>query len=376
VDYLHQRALLSGVCHESRSRKLMVALLEAITNAVIHGNLEVDSALKEQGPDAFAERLAKQASDEALSSRRVDIAVDFDGEMCHWTITDEGKGFDVERTLKRCMSDDPDILLASGRGILMMKTFLDHVRYDLGGRRVILSMSRTSGTEKRKDDRLPLTAPFHVTPVLPSGQPDWAASYEAVSRNFSENGIAILQKHLAASQQILIGIPTDQGIMNFPAEIKHTRAFGDTGVELGCQFKAMSPASVSTAPADAPAQRVEVEQAITQFLENHVAKQAPPNERRIHPRIVFNERVAIQIEGRSEPIFGYARDLSRGGIALIAQEAVPAEITLAFVLGPEREALKVRCQVLRCQRIQEGYYDIGAAFLRLASTAESLGGVH
>ena len=107
--------------------------------------------------------------------------------------------------------------------------------------------------------------------------------------------------------------------------------------------------------------------AVTAFLDSLTANQTPPHERRIHPRIVFNERVMIQTADRAAPIVGYARDLSKGGIALIAQEAVPAEVTITFVLGPDREPLKVRCAVQRCQRIQEGFYDIGAAFLRLAS---------
>jgi hypothetical protein len=271
------------------------------------------------------------------------------------------------------MSDDPEILLASGRGILMMKSFLDDVRFAHNGRQVILSLTRSSGTEKRKDDRVALTAPFQVTPLLPNGQPDWAASYEAMSRNVSETGVAILQKHLTQSQQILIGIPTSQGIMNFPAEIKHTRTFGDSGMELGCRFL---PTSTAAPVAEAPAQLVEVEQAISRFLESHHARQAPPHERRIHPRIVFNERVTIHIADRAQPIVGYARDLSKGGLAIITQEAVPAEITITFVLGPDREPLKVRCRVLRCQCIQTGFYDVGAAFLRLASTDESLGGIH
>src|SRR5947208_1986731 len=107
VDYLHDRALSSGACKPSRSRKLLVALHEAITNAVVHGNLEVDSALKEQGPDTFAEALARNASNEALHSRVVEIIVDLDDDRCRWIITDQGKGFDVERVLKRCTSDDP-----------------------------------------------------------------------------------------------------------------------------------------------------------------------------------------------------------------------------------------------------------------------------
>src|SRR4051794_35094994 len=142
VEYLCQRAALSGSCHEARAGKLMVALHEALTNAVVHGNLEVSSELKERGDDSFARALAERAADPALAGREVEIAVDFDGAVCRWVITDQGRGFDVERVLARCLGDDPEVLLASGRGILMMHSFLDAVRFDQGGRRVTLTLER------------------------------------------------------------------------------------------------------------------------------------------------------------------------------------------------------------------------------------------
>lgn len=365
VDYLCQKAVLSGACHEGRSGKLMIALHEAIANAVIHGNLEIGSELKEQGDSAFAETLAHRSTIPALTSRKVEIVVDFDGDVCRWIITDEGKGFDIEATLARCLSDDPEILLASGRGILMMKSLLDGVHYERGGRRVILTLARHSGAEKRKDDRVPVMAPFKVTPMLPDGQPNWAGSYEVMSRNLSEHGIGILQEQLSHSQQILIGIPTTHGIVNIPAEVKHSRPFGSTGVELGCQFlHAVQAEHAQSGAADDPQLR-EVQEAVTSFLEKYQAKQLPGHERRVHPRIVFNERVTIYLGDRPEPIIGYARDLSKGGIALIAQEPVPGEITIAFAPGPDRQRLKVRCRVKRCDCIKEGFYDIAATFTRL-----------
>jgi len=36
VDYLRKRAILAGACQESRSGKLLIALHEALTNALIH----------------------------------------------------------------------------------------------------------------------------------------------------------------------------------------------------------------------------------------------------------------------------------------------------------------------------------------------------
>jgi hypothetical protein len=371
VEFLRQKAVMGGACQETRSGKLLVALHEAITNAMVHGNLEVGSELKEQGNSAFAQLLAQRASDPHLASRKVDIVVDFDGDACRWIITDEGRGFDVDGVLARCLSDDPEILLSSGRGILMMKSFLDDVRFALGGRRVILSMERNSGAERRRDERLQFAAPFQVTPIGPDGEPDWARAYEAVSRNLSEGGVSLLQQQLANSGKVLIGVPTAHGLVHIPAKVKHARPLGASGMELGCQFIEEPPSASSppAAPAAISPQLAEVQQAVLAILETYQSNQVPTHERREYLRVVFNERVAIQMEGRPEPIVGYARDLSKGGVALIAEQPLPGEVTITFARTAEREDLKVRCQVVRCSRIQEGFYDIGASFLRLAPTS-------
>ncbi len=365
VEYLRQKAVLGGACQETRSGKLLVALHEAITNAIVHGNLGVSSELKEQGNSVFAQALAQRASDPALANRAVDIVVDFNGDVCRWVITDQGSGFDVERVLARCLSDDPEVLLASGRGILMMKSFLDDVRFDLGGRRAILSLARDSGAEKRREARLPLHVPFQVTPVSSDGTPQWSGSYEAVSRNCSEHGISILQEHLSVSGQVLIGVPTERGIVHIPAEVKHSRALGSSGMELGCQFADPLAPEPSAVPVPTPPQLEEVHRAVAGILERHQSTHVPGHERREHPRVVYNERVTLVSARFPAPIVGYARDLSKGGISLIGQQPIGGEMTITLSPPAEPQPLKVRCKVVRCSLIQEGFHDIGAAFLRL-----------
>ncbi len=39
VEYLKNKAILCGACHESRANKLILALHEALTNSIVHGNL-------------------------------------------------------------------------------------------------------------------------------------------------------------------------------------------------------------------------------------------------------------------------------------------------------------------------------------------------
>lgn len=302
-----------------------------------------------------------------MASRTVDIVVEFDGNVCRWVITDQGKGFDVERILARCLSDDPEVLLSSGRGILMMKSFLDDVRFELDGRRVILSLSRYSGEERRRDFRVPFMVSLQVTPVRPDGKPIWEETYEAASRNFSKHGILLLQQQLVQAGKVVIGVASEKGIVHIPAEVKHSRLLGESGMEIGCEFVEPigegSPLP-SPSPLTSPQMR-EVQQTVTNILETYKAQQLPPHERRTHPRVVFNERVTILVDHSTEPIIGYARDLSKGGIALITQEPVPSEITIAFSPSSSAQVLKVRCRVTRCSLIKEGFYDVGAAFLRL-----------
>lgn len=373
VEFLRRKAVLGGVCEETRSGKLLIALHEAISNAVIHGNLELSSDLKEQGDSAFAEALAQRAADPVLASRKVDIVVEFDGDVYRWVITDQGRGFDVDRILARCLSDDPEVLLSSGRGILMMKSFLDDVRFEMGGRRVILSLLRRTVEERRGKPRTGLEASFQVTPVNPDGSPDWAETYEAMSRNFSEEGISILQQQLAYSGKLLIGVPTDKGIVHIPAEVKHSRKFGTSGMELGCQFAEPLPPGnpLPPPPPVASPQLEEVFHAIMDILGTSQGKHLPSYERRVQTRLVFNEQVTVHLGESQSSIVCFARDLSRGGISFIAQEKLPEEITISFAPTNERRALHVRCRVVRCTRIEAGFFDIGAAFLRIDETINS-----
>ncbi len=370
VEYLRHRAVLCGACTEARAGKLLVALMEALSNAVIHGNLQLGSELKERGDDSFARALAERAADPLLAGRTVDIQVDYDGERCRWTITDEGAGFDVERVLARCLSDDPEVMLASGRGILMMHSFLDGVHYDLGGRRLTLTLNRLSGEEKRREPRVPLHVPFRVTPLRPDGSPDWPAAYDAISRDFSPHGVALLQDEIAHAPRVLIGVPHGGETVYIPAEVRHCRTLASGCVELGCSFQVGS-GLVPAAPAEASAaeQVREVHQAVLDVLTLHQAPTSPAHERRIHPRVVFNKSITVEGEGEAGPVVGYARDLSKGGMSLITRSPLPLAVSVVFLVREGAPPLRIRSRVVRCNKIAEGFYDVGIQFLRLEAAS-------
>lgn len=368
AEFLTRRAELCGACSPTRSAKLMIAFVEAITNAIIHGNLELSSELKERGDDAFAKTLALRATDPVLSQRKVDIQVEYDGTTCRWTMTDEGRGFDVEKALKRTESEDPEVLLASGRGLIIMRSFLDDIRWDWGGRRVIMTIDRANASEKRCEQRLPLNHPMRVAPMKADGTVDWNAAYEAVARNLSSSGVAILQNSLRHADRVLVGIPVQGNLVYVPAEVRHVRNVSGEMLQLGCRFE-LPESDEGIQKKDA--ELAQAESAIGNMLESLEQRRPKTDDRRTYPRLPFSEPIEVRTPLLLMPVKAFARDLSRGGVAFVTSKPLAGEVTLIFRPRTDGPCLAIRSEVIRCTSVTEGLYDIGARFLRLA---EPVGG--
>ncbi len=126
-----------------------VALEEALLNAMIHGNLEVSSALRETDDDAFERLIALRQADARYSERLVTVEMTADRSEMSWRIHDEGPGFNVARLPDPRSADR--IGLQSGRGVLMMRSFMDEVAYNTRGNEVTLVKRRKSAPSEILD---------------------------------------------------------------------------------------------------------------------------------------------------------------------------------------------------------------------------------
>lgn len=354
VDYLVNRASLCGALHPNRSSRVMMALVEAVTNAIIHGNLGISSALKEQSDGAFAEAVAARCADPHFACRMVDIRASYDGQCLRWAITDQGQGFDVEAALRR-LDEEPDLLRPSGRGLIMIRAFTDEMRYEDTGRRLLLTIRR-QGDDSRSDKRWPFQQTVQVAPVGDDGKPDWASSHPAQARNISHGGIALLQSRLAALGRVMITIPTPTGgQVQVPAEVRRSHALSESVLEIGCRF---------TAPPDEGPGTPPPEMAALQALVDRVAaNQFPLAEKRGSPRLPYTECISVELPDGAETR-GFGRDLSRGGIAFFATRPLPAAtFTLVLPQGKDFAPIRARAQVVRCTYLSEGFYDVAARFL-------------
>jgi anti-sigma regulatory factor (Ser/Thr protein kinase) len=121
--------------------RVRVALEEALLNAVIHGNLELSSELRERDDDSFANEVAARKQNPQFARRRVIVKMHGDEAEARWSIRDDGPGFDVRKVPD---PTSPERLgMASGRGMLMMRSFMDRVTYNATGNQVELVKRNT-----------------------------------------------------------------------------------------------------------------------------------------------------------------------------------------------------------------------------------------
>ena len=158
VDLIVGRCLQFELCSHARAPRIGVAIEEAVVNAMIHGNLEVSSELREESYELYDRLVAERMQMSPYRERRLSVRVHLTRQRCQVNICDEGPGFDQQQL--RDPTDPANLARVSGRGILLMRTFLDEVAYNDRGNSVTLVITR--------HDEVPdPLADLSVTPCVP-----------------------------------------------------------------------------------------------------------------------------------------------------------------------------------------------------------------
>ena len=125
-----------GFGTESDRTQIGIALMEALSNALIHGNLELDSDLRKSDREKFDDLLFSRSKEEPYRSRLIHCTVSETPKKVTYVIRDEGKGFDPN-----CLPDPtvPENLLeVCGRGVMLIRTFMDSVEYSQKGNEITM----------------------------------------------------------------------------------------------------------------------------------------------------------------------------------------------------------------------------------------------
>jgi anti-sigma regulatory factor (Ser/Thr protein kinase) len=145
ISHLQDSVAQMGVCDEADRLRMAIALEEALTNALFHGNLELTSEMRDNSPDDYAHEVARRRASAPFSHRHVRVDAQLTRDRAMFVIRDDGPGFDPSELPDPL---DPECFdKAGGRGILLMRTFMNEVRFNPAGNEVTLIKQRSSNGE-------------------------------------------------------------------------------------------------------------------------------------------------------------------------------------------------------------------------------------
>jgi DNA-binding response OmpR family regulator len=122
----------SGYFSVAAAENISQALRETLVNAMFHGNLEVNSDIREtHGLKAFNEEVERRRTDPQFASRRVTLSYRLTPEYVEYTVEDMGRGFDYRKLPDP--RDPENFFKKSGRGLLIVRIHMDEVEWNETG---------------------------------------------------------------------------------------------------------------------------------------------------------------------------------------------------------------------------------------------------
>jgi CheY-like chemotaxis protein len=136
IGLIQEELLAFSIGDETARLQVTVALQEALSNALYHGNLECGSDLRQEDERTFYRLADDRRFIEPYRSRLIRVETRFDREQARIEIRDEGPGFDVSGLDKPF--DPEDLMRVGGRGMILIREFLDEVYHNESGNQITM----------------------------------------------------------------------------------------------------------------------------------------------------------------------------------------------------------------------------------------------
>jgi len=136
---------------EGERMQIAMALDEALLNAMIHGNLEVSSELRQSDNGTpYVNLIAERKEQAPYRDRKVTVKLEATSERIIFTIRDDGPGFDAAAL--RDPTDPENLERAGGRGLLLINAFMDEVSHNEIGNEIRMVKRKATGDGEESDD--------------------------------------------------------------------------------------------------------------------------------------------------------------------------------------------------------------------------------
>jgi CheY-like chemotaxis protein len=134
----HLQRCLNLTCINSETEKIRIAtaLAEALANAIDHGNLELDSNLREENISLYDQTGRERSQVEPYCRRRVYVTAKLEPNRATFIIRDDGPGFQPDALPDP--TDPENLCKPCGRGVLLIRTFMDEVTFNPLGNEITM----------------------------------------------------------------------------------------------------------------------------------------------------------------------------------------------------------------------------------------------
>ena len=148
VFYLGKQLMAMQAIDEISNMQITMALTEALTNAINHGNLELDSAMREleNGSEKYHQLADERRSREPYQDRSVKVCATLSTEEAKFVVKDDGPGFDTSEIPDP--TDPANMEKSSGRGLMLIYTFMDEVSHNDSGSEITMIKRFTEEEEE------------------------------------------------------------------------------------------------------------------------------------------------------------------------------------------------------------------------------------
>ena len=122
---------------EGERMQIAMALDESLLNAIVHGNLEVSSELRQcEDGEPYCEMIQQRKRELPYKDRRVHVSVKATRQSVTFTIRDDGPGFNAGALLDPTAAENLEN--AGGRGLLLINAFMDEVSHNETGNEITM----------------------------------------------------------------------------------------------------------------------------------------------------------------------------------------------------------------------------------------------
>jgi CheY-like chemotaxis protein/anti-sigma regulatory factor (Ser/Thr protein kinase) len=137
IQLIQEDLVLMDLFDATGRMRVGVALQESLTNAIYHGNLELSSDLRQDDERIFYRMAENRRCVEPYRDRKLQLHAILDRDSVSYIIKDEGPGFDT--TMLDRPIEPEDIMRIGGRGMLLIRTFMDEVKFNPKGNQITLT---------------------------------------------------------------------------------------------------------------------------------------------------------------------------------------------------------------------------------------------